>query len=170
MTHTQHTSNLAHAINHTPMSAYQWLIVALAVILNMLDGFDVLAIAFTAKNIQTELGLTGAEIGTLMSAGFIGMAIGSMGLAPLADKFDRCPLLIIATALSAVGVLMTYFSHSVETIGFWRVITGRYFAMHQRHRERIRQPKMAWACHCYLCVWFWGGCNAWRIVGGHAPG
>nr|WP_319802781.1 MFS transporter [Moraxella bovoculi] len=64
-------------------------------------------------------------MGTLMSAGFIGMAIGSMGLAPLADKFGRRPLLIIATALSAVGMLMTYFSHSVETIGFWRVITGR---------------------------------------------
>lgn len=121
---TTHQTNLAHAISHTPMSAYQWLIVALAVLLNMLDGFDVLAIAFTAKSIQTELGLTGVQIGTLMSAGFIGMAIGSMGLAPLADKFGRRPLLIIATALSAVGMLMTYFSHSVETIGFWRVITG----------------------------------------------
>lgn len=121
---TTHQTNLAHAISHTPMSAYQWLIVALAVLLDMLDGFDVLAIAFTAKSIQTELGLTGVQIGTLMSAGFIGMAIGSMGLAPLADKLGRRPLLIIATALSAVGMLMTYFSHSVETIGFWRVITG----------------------------------------------
>ncbi|WP_264673324.1 hypothetical protein [Moraxella bovoculi] len=50
MTHTQHTSNLAHAINHTPMSAYQWLIVALAVILNMLDGFEVLAIVYRQKH------------------------------------------------------------------------------------------------------------------------
>lgn len=124
MTTTSPQTNLAHAINETPMGAYQWLIVALAVVLNMLDGFDVLAIAFTAKSIQSELGLTGAQIGTLMSAGFIGMAIGSMGLAPLADKFGRRPLLIIATAFSAVGMLMTYFSHSVESIGFWRLITG----------------------------------------------
>lgn len=123
MNHANPT-NLAHAISTTPMSAYQWLIVALTVLLNMLDGFDVLAIAFTAKSIQSELGLTGGQIGTLMSAGFIGMAIGSMGLAPLADKFGRRPLLIIATALSAIGMLMTYFSHSVESIGFWRLITG----------------------------------------------
>lgn len=123
MNHANPT-NLAHAISTTPMSAYQWLIVALTVLLNMLDGFDVLAIAFTAKSIQNELGLAGAQIGTLMSAGFIGMAIGSMGLAPLADKFGRRPLLIIATALSAIGMLMTYFSHSVESIGFWRLITG----------------------------------------------
>lgn len=154
------------------MSAYQWLIIALAVILNMLDGFDVLVIVFTAKSIQTELGLTGVQIGTLMSAGFIGMAIGSMGLAPLADKFGRRPLLIIATALSAVGMLNVFFAQC----GDYRLLAcdnrawrGRYFAMHQRHRERIRQPKMAWACHRHLCVWLWGGGNAWRAVSGHAP-
>ncbi|WP_410472464.1 MFS transporter [Faucicola mancuniensis] len=122
-THSPQT-NLQHAIGSIPMSAYQWLIVALAVMLNMLDGFDVLTIAFTAKSIQAELGLDGVAIGSLMSAGFIGMAIGSVGLAPFADKFGRRPLLILATALSAVGMLMTYFSHSLETIGFWRVVTG----------------------------------------------
>lgn len=116
--------NLAYTINHTPMHRYQWLIVALAVVLNMLDGFDVLAIAFTAKSIQNELGLTGTQIGSLMSAGFIGMAIGSMGLAPFADKFGRRPLLIIATALSALGMLMTYFASTVEGIALSRLITG----------------------------------------------
>lgn len=123
MSYTQPT-DLRHIIANSPMSAYQWLIVALAVILNMLDGFDVLAIAFTAKSIQAELGLDGVAIGSLMSAGFIGMAIGSFGLAPFADKFGRRPVLIVATALSAVGMLMTYFSHEFATIGFWRIVTG----------------------------------------------
>lgn len=75
---TTHQTDLAYAINHTPMSAHQWLIVALAVILNMLDGFDVLAIAFTAKSIQTELGLTGGQIGTLpiLAGKLLDMGIG----------------------------------------------------------------------------------------------
>ncbi|OOR92790.1 MFS transporter [Moraxella caviae] len=123
-TNTPHQQTLSLAISHTPMHAYQWLVVVLAVVLNMLDGFDVLAIAFTAKSIQSELGLSGAQIGTLMSAGFIGMAIGSVGLAPLADKFGRRPLLMLATLLSAVGMLGTYFAASFEAIGFWRVVTG----------------------------------------------
>ncbi|MCP1661121.1 MFS transporter [Neisseria perflava] len=106
------------------MGGYQWMVVGLAVLLNMLDGFDVLAVAFTAKSIQTELGLDGAHIGTLMSAGLLGMTVGSMLLAPQADRFGRRPLLIFSTALSAVGMLMTYFSHSVESIAVWRVVTG----------------------------------------------
>ena len=47
---TTHQTNLAHAISHTPMSAYQWLIVALAVLLDMLDGFDVLDCLYRQKH------------------------------------------------------------------------------------------------------------------------
>lgn len=65
--------DLRQKIAQSPMSGYQWMVVALTFILNMLDGFDVLAVAFTAKSIQTELGLDGAHIGTLMSAGLLGM-------------------------------------------------------------------------------------------------
>ncbi len=111
-------------IADSPMSGYQWLVVSLAVLLNILDGFDVLAIAFTAKSISNELNLQATHIGTLMSAGFIGMALGSFFLSPFADKFGRRPLLIISTALAALGMLMTYFCSSLESIAFWRVVTG----------------------------------------------
>lgn len=117
-------TDLRHFINTLPMSRYQWFIVVLSVILTILDGFDAFAIAFTAKSIQNELGLTGAEIGTLMSAGFIGMAMGSLLLAPLADSYGRRPLLIFATALCTVGMLMIYFCHGFYSIGFWRWVTG----------------------------------------------
>ncbi|MCF7529343.1 MFS transporter [Neisseria lisongii] len=116
--------DLRQKIADHPMSGYQWLVVGLTFLLNMLDGFDVLAVAFTAKSIQAELDLGGAQIGTLMSAGLFGMAAGSVLLAPHADRFGRRPLLIFSTLLSAVGMLMTYFSHSLESIACWRVITG----------------------------------------------
>ncbi|WP_165006278.1 MFS transporter [Neisseria yangbaofengii] len=116
--------DLRQKIAQSPMSGHQWMVVVLTFILNMLDGFDVLAVAFTAKSIQTELGLDGAHIGTLMSAGLLGMTLGSVFLAPLADRFGRRPLLIFSTMLPAIGMLMTYFSHSMETIAFWRIVTG----------------------------------------------
>lgn len=116
--------DLRQAILNSPMGGYQWLVVVLAVLLNMLDGFDVLAVAFTAKSIQNELQLNSAHIGTLMSAGLLGMSLGSLLLAPLADKFGRRPLLIVSTALSATGMLMTYYAYSAENIAMWRVVTG----------------------------------------------
>ena len=68
----------------------------LAAIMNLLDGFDVLALAFTATPIRTEFGLSGVELGYFFSAGLIGMTGGSLFLAPLADKIGRRSLLLIA--------------------------------------------------------------------------
>ena len=42
------TLSLRAKIEQSPMGAYQWMIVVMAAIMNLLDGFDVLALAFTA--------------------------------------------------------------------------------------------------------------------------
>lgn len=116
--------DIRHKIAHNKMTSFQWTVVALTVLLNMLDGFDLMALAFTAKSIRQELNLDGAEIGSLMSAGLFGMAIGSLFLSPLADKFGRRPLLLIGTGLATLGMLLTYFANSAFEIGLYRVITG----------------------------------------------
>lgn len=111
-------------IAHNKMTSFQWLVVGLTVLLNLLDGFDLMALAFTAKSIREELNLDGATIGTLMSAGLFGMAIGSLFLSPLADKFGRRPLLLIGTGLATLGMLLTYIASSAFEIGLYRIITG----------------------------------------------
>ena len=55
------TLSLRAKIEQSPMGAYQWMIVVMAAIMNLLDGFDVLALAFTATAIRGEFGLTGIE-------------------------------------------------------------------------------------------------------------
>ena len=55
--------NLREKIDDSPMSGYQWMIVIMAAIMNLLDGFDVLALAFTATNIRNEFGRIFAECG-----------------------------------------------------------------------------------------------------------
>ena len=96
------TLSLRAKIEQSPMGAYQWMIVVMAAIMNLLDGFDVLALAFTATAIRGEFGLTGIELGYLLSAGLFGMTAGSLFLAPLADKIGRRPLLLMAVSLSAI--------------------------------------------------------------------
>lgn len=121
---TQHSLSLREKIEQSPMSGYQWLIVVMAAIMNLLDGFDVLALAFTATAIRGEFNLSGIELGYLLSAGLFGMTAGSLFLAPLADKIGRRPLLLISVFLSAVGMLGSAFIAQYEMLGFWRVITG----------------------------------------------
>lgn len=116
--------SLRDKIDNSPMSGYQWMIVFMAVIMNLLDGFDVLALAFTAANIRAEFGLTAQQLGYLMSAGLLGMAAGSLFLAPVADKIGRRPLLLISVALSALGMLGSALIEHYQTLAFWRMITG----------------------------------------------
>ncbi|AAP95729.1 MFS transporter [[Haemophilus] ducreyi] len=116
--------NLRHTIDISPMSKYQWAIVLMATIMNFLDGFDVLAIAFTASAISQDFALTKTEFGVLVSVGLMGMTMGSLVLTPLADKIGCRLMLLIAVTFSAIGMAISAISQSYEMLGFSRVITG----------------------------------------------
>lgn len=115
---------LQERINTGHMTTYQWGVVILATTLNLLDGFDVLALAFTASAIKGSLGLDGTHLGYLLSAGLVGMTLGSVGLAPLADRIGRRKLLILSLILSAIGMFGSALSSTALELGICRVITG----------------------------------------------
>ena len=77
------SADIRSSLEQGQMSRFQWTAVAVCVMLMMLDGFDVLVMAFTASTISAEWKLTGAQLGLLFSAGLFGMAAGSLFLAPL---------------------------------------------------------------------------------------
>ena len=70
-----------------PMSGFQTRAVATTIALCALDGFDVFAITFAAPALLGDWGIGKAELGLALSAGLLGMALGSLLLSPLAD----CP-------------------------------------------------------------------------------
>ncbi len=106
------------------MGRFQWLAVAICVMLVMLDGFDVLVMAFTASSISAEWHLTGAQLGVLFSAGLFGMAGGSLCLAPLADRFGRQAIILVCLGLITVGMLLSAFAQSSLELGILRALTG----------------------------------------------
>lgn len=116
--------DIRQAIDTTAMSKYQWYIVALATFLNALDGYDVLALAFTANPVTEEFGLSGSQLGLLLSSGLIGMALGSLVLGPLADRLGRRRILILALAINFFGLALSATAGSAAQLGLWRVITG----------------------------------------------
>ncbi|TDD90011.1 MFS transporter [Saccharopolyspora karakumensis] len=115
---------LTARIGAAPMSGYQWLIVALCTFMNCLDGFDVMAVAFTGPSVTEEFGLNGSQFGLLVSVGLIGMALGSMLLAPFADLIGRRPLILISLALGTIGMFGAAMAPSVLVMGLFRLVTG----------------------------------------------
>lgn len=106
------------------MGGRQWLIIAIAAFLNMLDGYDMVAMAFTSTGVVNDFALTNTQFGWLLSAALIGIGIGSIFLAPLADRFGRKRLIIIALAIDILGLVMTALSDSYAELLLWRVVTG----------------------------------------------
>jgi benzoate transport len=116
--------NITARMTQAPMSGYQWLIVALCTFMNCLDGFDVMAVAFTGPSVTEEFALSGSEFGLLVSVGLIGMAIGSMVLAPFADLVGRRPLILVSLTLGTIGMFGAATASSVTTMGLFRLVTG----------------------------------------------
>lgn len=116
--------DIRKTIDSTPMGGFQWYIVGLATFLNALDGYDVLAMAFTANAVSAEFGLNGSQLGALLSAGLVGMALGSLILGPFADRFGRRRLLIFSMILNFLGLALSATAGSVWELGVWRVLTG----------------------------------------------
>ncbi len=106
------------------MTPYQWLLVGVATFLNALDGYDVLAMAFTATAVTDEFGLNGGELGVLLSTGLVGMAVGSLMIGPMADRFGRQKLLVAALGVNALGLGLSATAGSALSLGIWRVVTG----------------------------------------------
>ncbi|NYV74061.1 MFS transporter [Streptomyces sp. UH6] len=116
--------NITARIAQAPMSGYQWLIVALCTFMNCLDGFDVMAVAFTGPSVTEEFALSGSEFGLLVSVGLIGMAVGSMLLAPFADLIGRRPLILISLTLGTIGMFGAAMAPSVTVMSLFRLVTG----------------------------------------------
>ncbi len=98
------TAQFKDVIAERPMSAFQWRAVALCVLLNVLDGFDVLVMAFTGRAVSAEWGLTATQLGLLLSAGLVGMGIGTLFVAPWADRLGRRPVTLACMVVITVGM------------------------------------------------------------------
>jgi len=99
-------------------------IVALCFAINMADGIDVTILSFIAPRLQSDWGIASDTMGALFSAGLIGMAIGGMFIAPLADRIGRRPIILAALGLMSLGMIASGFVTSVTQLFIMRVIVG----------------------------------------------
>ncbi|MBN3740259.1 MFS transporter [Burkholderia seminalis] len=118
------SASIRNTIDESPMSVFQTMAVTACVVLNMLDGFDVLAIAFAAPHLAAEWKLSGKEIGLLLSAGLAGMGIGSVLIAPLADRVGRRRIILLCLTVISTGMLACAATHSTLQLAVARAYTG----------------------------------------------
>ena len=106
------------------LAPVQMYAVGICLVINMLDGFDVLAIAFTANEIANEWEMSPENLGILFSSGLLGMIIGALALAPVADAVGRRPQIVLCLCVIGLGMLVSGLATSISQLMVLRFITG----------------------------------------------
>lgn len=117
-------SDIQQLVANGRMSAHQITAILVCVGLNMLDGFDVLVMSFTASGVSSTWTLTGSQVGVLLSAGLVGMALGSLFLAPRADRFGRRAVVMTSVFIVSVGMLLSAIAQNYWQLAALRAVTG----------------------------------------------
>ena len=119
------SENLAHdVIDRGGVTTQQMLVVGLCMFFNMLDGFDITAMAVVASSVASDLDLTPDLLGWIFSFALAGMMAGAMFLAPVSDIIGRRKLIIIAVALIGVSILFTATATTLVEFIMLRFISG----------------------------------------------
>ena len=111
-------------LNEHPFSPFQWLIFALCFCVVLLDGFDTAAIGYIAPSLVSEWGVERSALGPVLSAALFGLVVGSLSAGPLADRFGRRKVLIIAASIFGLACLASAFSGGLDQLVAWRFVTG----------------------------------------------
>jgi AAHS family 4-hydroxybenzoate transporter-like MFS transporter len=115
------TGDVIHESKITPR---QWAILSLCFLAYLLDGFDIVVIAFTAPAISQDWGIPSSELGLVFSSGMLGMTLGAMFLASLADLYGRRAIVFATLLVAGVTTWLIGYASSVAELIVLRLIAG----------------------------------------------
>jgi benzoate transport len=118
------SNDLQKRMAEAPLTRFQIFAIGVCVCLNMLDGFDILAMSFAASGVKADWHLANSQLGYLLSAGLIGMGVGSLTVAPWADRFGRRPIVLLSVSIAALGMAASAAASGLGQLLVLRVFTG----------------------------------------------
>lgn len=114
----------AHSVEDTKTSILQFTTIFICFLMNMLDGMDVMVVSYAAPAIAKEWAISPQAMGSVFSAGLLGMTVGTVFIAPRADIVGRRTIILLSAMVMGTLVFMTYIAQSVEVLMFFRFISG----------------------------------------------
>ena len=116
--------NIAEVIAGSRMSRFQILAIVVAIVLTILEGYDTAMMVFAAPYVTKEFASSSSMIGVVLSGALIGMVIGSILVAPIADRVGRRGIAIVGTVIVLAGMLIAPFATDMGGILLSRIVTG----------------------------------------------
>ncbi len=154
-----------------------------------LDGVDTSSINIAAPRLADHLGLSRPQLGPVFSSGLLGAMIGALSFGPMADRFGRKRLLLVATTTFGAFTVLTAFTNSFSLLLLMRLLTGIglggatpcFIALASEYAPRARQARvtgLVWTAFplgtvlgTFICAYLVAR-HGWQsifLVGGIAP-
>lgn len=121
---TKTTTDIQAFINDHPFSKFQWMILALCFVTVAMDGFDTAIIGFIASDLVQEWGVQKSDLGPVMSAALVGLAVGALTAGPMADRIGRKKVLVLSILVFGGFSLVTAFATNLTQLTLLRFLTG----------------------------------------------
>ena len=88
------------------------------------DGFDAQAIGYVGPSLIQAFRIAPSALGPVFSAGLVGIMLGALLIAPLADRVGRRPVILASIAMFAAFTLATAWAGSITVLLWLRLLTG----------------------------------------------
>lgn len=111
-------------IDNGKVSRQQILVVVLCMFFNMVDGFDIIAMAVVAGEVSREMMLPADKVGWIFSFALAGMVAGAMLLAPISDIVGRRKVIVVSIIVVGVSILLTANATTLTEFIVLRFISG----------------------------------------------
>jgi benzoate transport len=142
------------------VSSYSWKALVGSAIGYAMDGFDLLILGFMLSAISTDLKLTPAQAGSLITWTLVGAVAGGIIFGALSDRFGRVRVLTWTIVLFAVFTGLCAFAQGYWDLLIYRTIAGLGLggefgigmalaaeAWPARHRARVSSyVALGWQC------------------------
>ena len=117
-------TNTTTILDNNKMTAVQITTILICFLMNMLDGMDVMVVSYAAPAIAKVWAISPQAMGSVFSAGLLGMTLGTLFIAPRADIVGRRNIILLSALIMGLTVFSTYLAQSVEQLLFFRFISG----------------------------------------------
>jgi AAHS family 4-hydroxybenzoate transporter-like MFS transporter len=111
-------------IEQRGLGGFQMFVFTLCTLIVFLDGFDAQAIGYVAPELSAMLGIEPGALWPVLSSGLVGLMLGALLIAPLADRIGRRPVLLASLAMVGLFSLATAFSSDFNQLLILRFLTG----------------------------------------------
>jgi MFS transporter, AAHS family, 4-hydroxybenzoate transporter len=115
---------VSHFLDEHGVGAFQLKLIFWSILIALIDGYDIGAIAFAAPSLIREWHVAPKELGLVLSASNIGVLFGSQIFGWIGDNYGRKTALIATNLLFGVFTFAAAYSTDLTQLTWLRFIAG----------------------------------------------